>query len=466
MIKDLDNKKEIDEPQVMVNELVKKAHIALDRLSVMNQEQIDKIVHAMAEAGYHARQKLAKMAVDETGRGVYEDKVIKNQFATKDIYNSIKNDRTVGIITDDKETGLMKIAEPVGVIASATPVTNPSSTVFHNALLAIKTRNPIVFAFHPFAQKTCVETGKVIAEAAVKAGAPEDCVQWITKPSMAATTDLMNHDGVATVVATGGAGMVKSAYSTGKPALGVGPGNVPVYVEKSANLKQSLDDIVLSKSFDNGMICASESNMVVDADIYDDVKKGLKERGAYFVKPADMENFESTVMNREKESVNPKVAGQSAYAIAQWSGIEDCPEDAKFLVAEMPSLGGDYILSHEKLSPVLTMVKATNQDDAIHLMKRGLNLGGLGHTVGLHTEDDELITKFALQMDACRILINTPTSQGAIGYKYNNITPSLTLGCGSWGKNSISHNLEDWDLLNIKTVAKRLPKLRHESLDF
>ncbi|WP_412989734.1 aldehyde dehydrogenase family protein [Pediococcus siamensis] len=466
MIKDLGNKKEIDEPQVMVNDLVKKAHIALDRLSVMDQEQIDKVVHAMAEAGYHARQRLAKMAVDETGRGVYEDKVIKNQFATKDIYNAIKDDHTVGVISNDQEKGIMKIAEPIGVIASATPVTNPSSTVFHNALLAIKTRNPIVFAFHPFAQKTCVETGKIIAEAAVKAGAPENSIQWITKPSMAATTDLMNHDGVATVVATGGAGMVKAAYSTGKPALGVGPGNVPVYVEKTANLDQSLDDIVLSKSFDNGMICASESNMIVDAEIYDAVKEGLQQRGAYFVKPADMASFEAVVMNKEKESVNPKVAGQSAYAIAQWSGIEDCPKDAKFLVAEMAGLGGDYILSHEKLSPVLTMVKAQNQDEALHLMKRGLNLGGLGHTVGLHTEDDAFITRFALEMNACRILINTPTSQGAIGYKYNNVTPSLTLGCGSWGKNSISHNLSDWDLLNVKTVAKRLPRLRHESLNF
>ncbi|GEP19942.1 aldehyde dehydrogenase family protein [Pediococcus argentinicus] len=452
--------------QESINTLVVKGHKALDQLAELNQEQIDAIVKAMAKAGFHARSRLAKMAVEETGRGVYEDKVLKNQFATLDIYHSIQNDKTVGIISDDKETGIMKVAEPVGVVASVTPVTNPTSTVFHNALLAIKTRNPIIFGFHPFAQKSCVEAGKIILNAAVEAGAPADCIQWIAEPSMDATSALMNHEGIATIVATGGSAMVKAAYSTGKPALGVGPGNVPVYIEKSADIQQSIDDIVISKSFDNGMICASESNLIVDAEVYDQVKEGLQKQGAYFVKPEDMESFTDVVMSREKHSVNPRVAGQPAAQIAEWANIKDCPSDAKFLVAEVKSLGGDEILSHEKLSPVLAMVSAKDQNDAMRLLKRGLYFGGLGHTAGLHTNDDALINRFALEMNACRLLINTPTSQGAIGYRYNNVTPSMTLGCGSWGKNSISHNLEDWDLLNIKTVAKRLPKLRHESIDF
>ncbi|MFB9769615.1 aldehyde dehydrogenase family protein [Lactiplantibacillus modestisalitolerans] len=456
MLKEIDAHAEV---QQSIDRLVLNASLAANHLEVMNQDQIDRAVTAMAHAAHAARGMLAAMAVEETGRGNYRDKVVKNDFAAKQIYRYIKDDKTVGIISDDPVSGITKVAEPVGIIAGVTPVTNPTSTVIFNAMLALKTRNPIIFGFHPFAQKCCVETGRIIRDAAVAAGAPRDWIQWIHQPSLDATNTLMNHKGVATVIATGGSSMVQAAYSTGKPALGVGPGNVPCFIEKTANVKQAVSDVITSKAFDHGMICASESNLIVADELYDQVKQALRSNGVYFVQADQFNALESTVMNRDKQAVDPKVAGQSAWQIAQWAGF-DVPVDTKVLAVELPDIGGDQVLSREKLSPVLAVVHAKDTQAGFNLMKRSLSLGGLGHTAVLHTTDKDVMNAFALEMTACRALINVPASQGAIGYKYDNVAPSLTLGCGTWGHNSISHNLVDWDLLNIKTVAKRLDKIR------
>lgn len=398
--------------------------------------------------------KLAKMAVAETGRGVVEDKAIKNIYASEYIWNSIRHDKTVGIIEDDDENQIMKIAEPVGVIAGVTPVTNPTSTVVFKTLIALKTRNTIIFGFHPQAQKTCVEAGKILAKAAVLAGAPENAVQWIEEPSIEATNALMNHDGVATVLATGGPGMVKAAYSTGKPALGVGPGNGPAYIEASADIKQAVNDISLSKTFDNGMICASENSAVVDQAIYQEVKDEFEKLGSYFVKADEVEQLAETVMDPKRHTVRGPIAGKSAYEIAKMAGI-DVPEDTKILIAEINGVGPEAPLSGEKLSPVLSMYQVANSEEAFTRCEELLNYGGLGHTAAIHTTNDALVAKFALAMKACRIIVNSPSALGGIGNIYNNMIPSLTLGTGSYGRNSISHNVSEFDLLNIKVVAKR-----------
>jgi len=424
MLKEIDAKTDVEQS---IDRLVLNASLAASRLEVMDQDQIDEAVTAMAHAAHAARGMLAAMAVDETGRGNYRDKVAKNDFAAKNVYNYIIDDKTVGIINDDPVTGITKVAEPVGIIAGVTPVTNPTSTVIFNAMLALKTRNPIIFGFHPFAQKCCVETGKIIRDAAEAAGAPKDWIQWIKVPSMAATSALMNHKGVATIIATGGAGMVKTAYSTGKPALGVGPGNVPCFIEKTADVKQAVSDVITSKSFDNGMICASESNLIVDDSIYDQVKTELSHNGVYFVGDDHFKALESTVMNLTKQAVDPKVAGQTPWQIAQWAGF-DVPADTKVLAVELPDIGGDQVLSREKLSPVLAVIHAKDTKAGFNLMKRSLSLGGLGHTAVLHTTDEDVMNDFAIEMTACRALINVPSSQGAIGFKYDNVAPSLTLG--------------------------------------
>ncbi len=438
----------------MVDELVANAHSALKIMKTFDQEKIDHIVHRMAIAGLDHHMELAKLAVDETGRGVWEDKAIKNMFATEEIWHSIKNNKTVGVINEDKQRGLVSIAEPIGVIAGVTPVTNPTSTTIFKSEISIKTRNPIIFAFHPGAQKSSARALEVIREEAEKAGLPKGALQYIPVPSMEATKALMDHPGIATILATGGPGMVKSAYSSGKPALGVGAGNAPAYIEASANIKQAVNDLVLSKSFDNGMICASEQGAIVDSSIYDAVKKEFKAQGAYFVQPKDMKKFESTVINLEKQSVNPRIVGQSPKQIAEWAGIT-IPDNTTILIAELKGVGEKYPLSREKLSPVLAMVKADGHEDAFKKCETMLDIGGLGHTAVIHTADEDLALKYADAMQACRILINTPSSVGGIGDLYNEMIPSLTLGCGSYGGNSISHNVGTVDLLNIKTMAKR-----------
>ncbi|WP_407856690.1 bifunctional acetaldehyde-CoA/alcohol dehydrogenase [Enterococcus hailinensis] len=446
--------REVITVDTVVNELAKNGNEALKIFSTFTQEKVDHIVHEGAMAALDKHMMLAKMAVEETGRGVIEDKAIKNMYASEYIWNNIKNDKTAGVIFEDKQKHLIQIAEPVGVICGVTPTTNPTSTTVFKSLIALKTRNPIVFAFHPSAQKCSAEAAQIVRDAAIAAGAPENCIQWIETPSLEATQGLMNHPGIAVVLATGGGAMVKAAYSTGKPALGVGPGNVPSYIEKTANIKRAVNDLLVSKTFDSGMICASEQAVIVDKEIYADVKKEFQAHQVYFVKKNELRQLEDVVMNEEKYAVNPRIVGYSAKAIADLAGIA-VPEGTKLLIAELAGVGAEYPLSREKLSPVLAMVQSSNIEHGFELCEEMLALGGLGHTAVIHTEDESVELAFGLRMKACRILVNSPSSEGGIGDIYNELIPSLTLGCGSYGKNSVSHNVSALDLINIKTVAKR-----------
>lgn len=455
-LKDKNKEAEVKEQSVTetIDHLVANAQEALKEMKTFDQEKVDHIVHQMAMAALNEHMPLAKLAVEETGRGIYEDKAIKNMFASESIWNNIKNDKTVGVINEDEQKQIIEIADPVGVVCGVTPTTNPTSTTIFKSMIAIKTRNPIIFAFHPSAQKSSAAAAKVVRDAAVKAGAPENCIQWIDTPSIEATNTLMNHEGVAIVLATGGSGMVKAAYSTGKPALGVGPGNTPAYVEKTAKIKRAVNDLITSKSFDNGMICASEQGVIVDKEIYDAVKKEFEAHQVYFVKPNELEKLEKAVMNETKTAVNPKIVGHSAVSIAKDAGIK-VPEGTKILVAELEDAGPDYPLSREKLSPVLAMFKANNTEHGLELCEKMLKLNGEGHTAVLHSEDEDLQLEFGLRMNACRILINSPAAQGGIGDIYNEMIPSLTLGCGSYGKNSVSKNVSAVNLINTKTLTKR-----------
>ncbi len=437
-----------------VDTLVNKSHEALKKMADFTQEQVDYLCQVIAKVGEENARSLAEMAVEETGRGKVEDKVTKNIYASKTIWESMKDMKTVGVVDEEEKEGLIKIAEPIGVIAGVTPVTNPTSTVIFKAMIAMKSKNTIIFGFHPQAQKCCVATAKLIKEATVKAGAPDNWIQWIEHPSLTATTALMNNPKVQMVLATGGPGMVKAAYSTGKPALGVGPGNGPSYIEKSADIKEAVNDIVLSKTFDNGMICASENSVVVDQDIYDEVKDEFKKRHCYFLKPDEIKLFEEHFIDPRRGTVVGPIAGKSAVTIAKMCGVE-VPADTQVIVAEYQGVGKNYPLSAEKLSPVFTLYKAQNAADAFKICTELLNYGGRGHTAGIHTKNDKVIRKFAFAMSACRILVNSPAALGGIGGIYNNMMPSLTLGTGSYGANSVSHNITAKDLLNIKTVALR-----------
>ncbi|WP_449598581.1 bifunctional acetaldehyde-CoA/alcohol dehydrogenase [Niallia sp. Marseille-Q9988] len=440
--------------QTVINEMAAKGKKALEEFMSLDQEQVDTIVKAMALAGLDKHMYLAKLAVEETGRGIYEDKITKNIFSTEYIYHNIKYDRTVGVISEDQQTGIVEIADPVGVVAGVTPVTNPTSTTMFKAIIAIKTRNPIIFAFHPSAQKCSSEAARILRDAAVKAGAPENCIQWVEKPSVETTKALMNHNDIALILATGGPGMVKSAYSCGKPALGVGAGNVPCYIEKTAKVKRAVNDLILSKTFDNGMICASEQAVIIDKEIYDEVKNLLIRNSCYFLNKEELAKVEKLVINENTCAVNPDIVGKSAHYIAGLAGVK-VPEDTKILLAELEGVGPDYPLSREKLSPVLACYKVESTEDGIKRAEEMLEFGGLGHSAVIHSEDPKVIERFALRMKACRIINNAPSSQGAIGDIYNAFMPSLTLGCGSYGKNSVSTNVTDIHLLNVKKLAKR-----------
>ena len=359
----------------MINKYIKKAHQALEIMATFDQERVNKICEAVAIAGEQNNYALAKMAVEETGRGVVEDKAIKNMFATENIWNSLRHEKTVGVISEDKERELIKIAEPVGVIAGVTPVTNPTSTVLFKSLIALKTRNTIIFGFHPQAQNCCVKTAEIIRKAAVNAGAPEDCIQWIEKPSIEATNTLMNHPDVQLILATGGPAMVKAAYSSGKPAIGVGPGNGPAYIEETADIKRAVYDIVLSKTFDNGMVCASENSVVVDSSIYDQVKKEFAAWNCYFLKKNEIKPFTEKFIDPKRGTVAGPIAGKSAYQIAKLCGLE-VPENTKVLIAEYKGVGKKYPLSAEKLSPVFTLYKAKDHEDALQICAELLNYGG------------------------------------------------------------------------------------------
>nr|WP_307992418.1 bifunctional acetaldehyde-CoA/alcohol dehydrogenase [uncultured Niameybacter sp.] len=452
--KKVKNAETVLDAQAMVDDLVQKADKALEEYMKLDQAQVDEITKAMALAGLSAQMKLAKMAVEETGRGVFEDKVTKNIFATEYIYHSIKHDKTVGLIEDNEDEGYMEIAEPVGIVCGVTPTTNPTSTTMFKAIICAKTRNPIIFGFHPSAQNCSREAAMIVRDAAIAAGAPENCVQWIEYPSIDATTALMNHPKVAMILATGGSAMVRSAYSAGKPALGVGPGNVPAFIEKTANLEQSLTDLMLSKSFDNGMICASEQAAIMEAPIYDKAVAFMKKFGCYFATKEEIKKLEPIVINLEKQMVNPDIVGKYPYEIAALAGIT-IPKDTKVLCCEIDGVGEDYPLSREKLSPVLAVVKAKDVEDGIKKAETMVELGGLGHTAVIHSTDEALIAEYGERLKACRIIINSPAAFGGIGDVYNSMMPSLTLGCGSYGRNSTSSNVTAMNLVNKKRVAKR-----------
>ncbi|WP_128102658.1 bifunctional acetaldehyde-CoA/alcohol dehydrogenase [Paenibacillus sp. DCT19] len=437
-----------------IQTLIDKANKAHAAFMSMDQQQIDRIVQAMALAGLDKHMMLAKMAVEETGRGVYEDKITKNIFATEYVYHSIKYDKTVGVIEDNEYENFQKIAEPVGIIMGITPVTNPTSTTMFKALISIKTRNPIIFGFHPSAQNCSREAAKILLEAAVKHGAPADCIQWIDDPSMDRTNALMNHNDVALILATGGSGMVRAAYSCGKPALGVGPGNVPCFIEKSADINQAVTDLILSKSFDNGMICASEQAVIIEEPIFDQVKKKMIANGCYFVNKEEAAKLTAGAINAEKCAVNPAIVGQSAVAIAQLCGIE-VPASTKILVAEIEGVGVKFPLSAEKLSPVLACYKVKTAAEGIERAAEVVAFGGMGHSSVIHSNNEEVINKFADRLQTGRIIVNSPSTHGAIGDIYNTNMPSLTLGCGSYGRNSTSSNVTAVNLINVKRVARR-----------
>ncbi len=442
------------EVQEMVDKLIERAKKASEEYKKLDQETVDNIVKKMSMAGLDNHMRLAKMAVEETGRGIYEDKITKNMFATEYIYHSIKYDKTVGEIEVNNEEGYSLVAEPIGIIAGVTPVTNPTSTTMFKSMIAAKTRNVIVFGFHPSAQKCSVAAAEVVKNAAVEAGAPEDCILWIDKPSILATSLLMNHPGVDLILATGGSGMVKAAYSCGKPALGVGPGNVPCYIDKTANLKASVNDLVMSKSFDNGMICASEQAVIVDEEISGEFEELMKKAGCYFVNGEEKEKLRNAMFDRETNKLVGAIAGHSPKDIANHAGFE-IPEHTKVLVVSETEIGSEYPFSSEKLSPVLAYYKVKNSNEGIDIADRLIKFAGMGHSAVIHSEDEEVIKKFANTVKVGRIIVNSPSSHGAIGDIYNTNMPSLTLGCGTFGGNTTTSNVSSVNLINIKRVAKR-----------
>ncbi len=442
--------------QKEINKLIENAKKAENDYENLDQEQIDRIVKAMSIAAVKNHMKLAKMAVEETKRGVYEDKITKNMFSSEYIYHSIKYNKTVGVIDDNELEDCEVVAEPVGIIAGVTPVTNPTSTTIFKSLISVKTRNPIIFGFHPSAQNCSVEAAKVIREAAIKEGAPKYCIQWIENPSLEATTELMHHKDVKLILATGGSGMVKAAYSCGKPALGVGPGNVPCYINKSAKLRRAVTDLIMSKTFDNGMICASEQSVIVDKEISKEFEDLMKEYGCYFLDSKEAQKLEDYIIIKEgdKYSINSNIVGQSAYKIAKDAGIK-VKEDTKILLAKLNGVGDKYPLSKEKLSPILAYYIVKDENEALDVASKLLEYGGLGHSAVIHCEDREVINKYENKMKAGRLIVNSPSTHGAIGDIYNTNLPSLTLGCGTFGGNSTTANVSAVNLLNIKKVAKR-----------
>ena len=450
---------EITEEKVraQIDALVQKAKKASEEYLKLDQQTVDNITKAMSMAGLEHHMELAKMAVEETGRGIYEDKITKNMFATEYVYHSIKYEKTVGIIREDDEEDYVEIAEPVGIIAGVTPVTNPTSTTMFKSIIAAKTRNVIIFGFHPSAQKCSSRAAEILRDAAIAAGAPENCILWIEEPSILATRLLMNHPDVNLILATGGTGMVRSAYSCGKPALGVGPGNVPCYIDKTAKLPTSVNDLVMSKAFDNGMICASEQAVLVDKDIYQEFERLMKESGCYFVSPEEKQKLAESMFEYTEEygyKLKSHVPGQSPYKIAKDAGFE-VPEDTKVIVVYEEGIGRDYPFSKEKLSPVLTYYIVENKDEGIEKAEKLIEFGGLGHSAVIHSEDKQTVLEFSETMKAGRIIVNSPSTHGAIGDIYNTNMPSLTLGCGSFGGNSTTANVSSVNLINIKRVAKR-----------
>ncbi|MFE5546599.1 bifunctional acetaldehyde-CoA/alcohol dehydrogenase [Streptomyces sp. NPDC056534] len=454
------------ETEEMVDGLVREALGALDRFETFDQEQVDHIVKKASLAALSAHGDLAKLAVEETGRGLFEDKAVKNLFACEHVTHSMAGLKTAGVIRRDELSGITEIAEPVGVICAMTPVTNPTSTTVFKALIALKTRNPIVFAFHPSAQRCSTEAARIVRDAAVAAGAPAGCVQWIEEPSMAATGLLMHHEGVSTILATGGNAMVKAAYSCGKPALGVGAGNVPAYVTRSGRLPRAIHDIVLSKAFDNGMICASEQAVILDAEVYEEGIAEFERLGAYVVTAAEKTKLEEYVFGTTAYAtgcggakLNADVVGRSPHWIAEQAGFE-VPENTSILLAECAEVGEGEPLTREKLSPVLAALKADSTEHGLELSARMVEFHGLGHSAAIHTEDEELAEEFGRRVKAIRVIVNAPSTFGGIGDVYNSFLPSLTLGCGSYGHNSVSDNVTAVNLINVKRIGRRTTNMQ------
>lgn len=444
-----------------IDDLVTKANQALSDYANFTQEQVDFIVKKASVAALNQHGQLAVQAVSETGRGLFEDKAVKNIFACEHVTNSMANLKTVGIINHDELNGITEIAEPVGVVAGVTPVTNPTSTAIFKSLIALKTRNPIIFGFHPSAQQCSVAAAKVVRDAAIAAGAPENCIQWVEEPSLEATNLLMNHSGVALILATGGNAMVKAAYSCGKPALGVGAGNVPAFIEKSAKLKRAVNDVVLSKSFDNGMICASEQAVIIEAPIYDEALKEFKKLHAYVATAAEKAKLEDFIFGVQANSencagakLNPNVVGKSPQWIGEQAGFT-VPEEASIILVEVKEVGPSEPLTKEKLCPVLAVLKAKDAEEGIKLSEQMVEFDGLGHSGSIHSENQEIIQEFGSRVKAIRIITNAPSSLGGIGDIYNAFIPSLTLGCGSYGHNSVSNNVSAINLVNIKRIGRR-----------
>ncbi|PYG00868.1 acetaldehyde dehydrogenase / alcohol dehydrogenase [Georgenia satyanarayanai] len=444
-----------------IDRLVARAAQAASAYESFTQEDVDRIVKKASVAALNQHGVLARLAVTETGRGVFEDKAVKNIFACEHVTNSMSGMRTVGVVNRDELNGIVEIAEPVGVVAGITPVTNPTSTAIFKALITLKTRNPIIFAFHPAAQESSVAAARVVRDAAVAAGAPEHCIQWVTEPSVEATRELMHHPGVAMILATGGNAMVKAAYSCGKPALGVGAGNVPAWIEASAKLPRAVNDIVLSKAFDNGMVCASEQAVIIDDSVYDAALDEFARLHAYRVTPAEKAMLERFVFGQEAGDtacsgarLNAAVVGRSPQWIAEQAGFA-VPADTSIILVEVSGVGPHEPLTREKLCPVLAVLRAADREHGMTLAEQMVELDGLGHSAAVHTEDRATVEEFGSRVKAVRVIWNSPASLGGIGNIYNSFLPSLTLGCGSYGANSVSGNVSAANLLNIKRIGRR-----------
>ncbi|GIG53498.1 bifunctional acetaldehyde-CoA/alcohol dehydrogenase [Demequina activiva] len=444
-----------------IDRLVANGLTALDAYSAFTQDDVNLIVKKASVAALNQHGDLAVLAVEETGRGVFEDKAVKNIFACEHVTHSMAPMKTVGVINEDPLLGITEIAEPVGVVCGVTPVTNPTSTAIFKALVALKTRNPIVFAFHPSAQRSSVAAARVVRDAAIKAGAPEHCIQWVENPSIEATNALMKHDGIALILATGGNAMVKAAYSCGKPALGVGAGNVPAYVHESANLKRAVNDIVISKAFDNGMVCASEQAVILDASIREEALTLFERLHAYRVDAAQKKQLEEFIFgvaangeNCAGAKLNPAVVGKSPQWIAQQAGFE-VPEETSIILADVAEVGVSEPLTREKLCPVLAVLTADSTEQGLLYAEQMVEFHGLGHSAAIHATDEALIREFGTRVKAIRVITNSPSSQGGIGDIYNAFLPSLTLGCGSYGHNSVSNNVTAVNLINVKRIGRR-----------
>ncbi len=437
-----------------IDDLVSRARNALEQFRGLGQERVDEIVRSAALAGLERHMELARMAVEETGRGVYEDKILKNLYAVEYVYNSIRDRKTAGVVYEDPETGYREIAEPAGVIAALIPLTNPTSTTLFKGLIALKTRNPVVFSFHPGARRSSAAAAEALLEGAVAAGAPPECLLWIEDPTVEAARTLMRHPGVNLILATGGTAMVRAAYSAGIPALGVGPGNVPCYIHRTAHLERAVTDLILSKTFDHGMICASEQALIVDRAVSNRVRELMEAAGCRFLNAGETRLLEQLATAGRTCSLNPQIVGKSPVDIARMAGFE-VPEDTKILVAVQEGVGPDHPLSREKLSPVLAFYVVGDTGAAIERAAEVVRYEGLGHTAVIHAADREVIESFSQRVPAGRIILNSPASQGALGDLYNVLTPSLTLGCGYIGHNSTTDNVSAVHLVDIKRVAPR-----------